>query len=247
MWVRHHQPTVQIPDELLPATWSAMRRLPDPPSLPGLDRDEVLPPPLVRSLHFIDDGKMLVVAYLDHGFVSAASLISCHVALTPHNLSSCWNVNSLEMSWHLVPRTCCMYVHGPLTSDSADEFYSGRSTISLDQKTLVVSNLYDGLDWYNIPDRAFSRAVPIRITRNKPLPVLFIDDGDAIIIGGSSGEVRILDSRTAETLQTLEHDRKFFYHWYHTMNCRVTASDSGRSHTGFGMGLWRLNLPRTTD
>lgn len=86
--------------------------------------------------------------------------------------------------------------------------HSGRSTISLDEKTLVVSNLYDGLDWYSIPNRAFSRAVPIRIVRNKPIPVLFIDNGNAIMVGGSSGAVRILDSRTAETMQTLDHSSK---------------------------------------
>ena len=81
--------------------------------------------------------------------------------------------------------------------------------MSLDEKTLVVLNLYDGLDWYNIQDRIFSRAVPIRIVQNKPIPVLFIDNGNAIMVGGSSGAVRILDSRTAETMQTLEHSRKF--------------------------------------
>jgi hypothetical protein len=59
-----------------------VQRVPDPPSLPGLDENEVLPPPLVRSLHFIDGGRMLVAAYLDHGFVSVAPLISCLITLT---------------------------------------------------------------------------------------------------------------------------------------------------------------------
>jgi hypothetical protein len=80
----------------------------------------------------------------------------------------------------------------------------------------VVSNLYDGLDWYSIPERTFSRAVPIRITRNKPIPVLFINEGDALVVGGSSGDARILDSRTAETLQTLEHDREFSRGYFST-------------------------------
>jgi hypothetical protein len=95
-------------------------------------------------------------------------------------------------------------------SDTLNVPHSGRSAISLDEKTLVVSNLYDGLDWYSIPDRVFSRAVPIRIVRNKPIPVLFIDNGNAIMVGGSSGAVRILDSRTAETMQTLDHNSESF-------------------------------------
>lgn len=98
----------------------------------------------------------------------------------------------------------------PPVSDTVNVPHSGRSTISLDEKTLVVSNLYDGLDWYSIPDRVFSRAVPIRITRNNLIPVLFIDNGNAIVVGGSSGAVRILDSRTAETIQTLDHNSESF-------------------------------------
>ena len=70
----------------------------------------------------------------------------------------------------------------------------------------MVSNLYDGLDWYKIPDRAFSRSVPIRIAKNVIIPVRFAD-GDALLItGGTSGMAKVLDARTAETIQTLDHD-----------------------------------------
>jgi hypothetical protein len=70
----------------------------------------------------------------------------------------------------------------------------------------VVSNLYDGLDWYKIPDRTFSRSVPIRIAKNVIIPVQFVD-GDALLVtGGTSGMAKVLDARTAETVQTLDHD-----------------------------------------
>ena len=83
---------------------------------------------------------------------------------------------------------------------------SGCSTISSDEKVVVVSNLYDGLDWYKIPDRTFSRSVPIRIAKNVIVPVQFVD-GDALLItGGTSGMAKVLDARTAETIQTLDHD-----------------------------------------
>ena len=83
---------------------------------------------------------------------------------------------------------------------------SGCSTVSFDEKVVVVSNLYDGLDWYKIPDRAFSRSVPIRIAKNVIVPVRFAD-GDALLIaGGTSGMAKVLDARTAETIQTLDHD-----------------------------------------
>ena len=83
---------------------------------------------------------------------------------------------------------------------------SGCSTISSDENVIVVSNLYDGLDWYKIPDRAFSRSVPIRIAKNVIIPVQFVD-GDALLItGGTSGMTKVLDARTTETIQTLDHD-----------------------------------------
>lgn len=84
--------------------------------------------------------------------------------------------------------------------------HSASSAVSLDEKVIVVSNLYDGLDWYNIPDRTFSRSVPLRINHNVPIPVLLIDDEKFLLVGGTSGNVKILDAHTAETIQTLEHD-----------------------------------------
>lgn len=71
----------------------------------------------------------------------------------------------------------------------------------------MVANLYDGLDWYKIPDRIFSRSVPLRISHNVPIPVLLVDSGETLIVGGTSGTAKILDAHSAETIQTLDHDR----------------------------------------
>lgn len=79
--------------------------------------------------------------------------------------------------------------------------------MSLDEKYIVVSNLYDGLDWYSIADRALSHTVqcPINQQMNLPIPVLFTRDGGTIITGGTCGSVRVLDASTSETIQTLPH------------------------------------------
>ena len=71
---------------------------------------------------------------------------------------------------------------------------------------MVVSNLYDGLDWYKIPDRTFSRSVPIRIAKNVIIPAQFVDGDSLLVTGGTSGMAKVLDARTAETIQTLDHD-----------------------------------------
>lgn len=85
--------------------------------------------------------------------------------------------------------------------------HSASSTVSPDEKVVVVANLYDGLDWYKIPDRSFSRSVPLRINQNLPIPVLLVDGGKTLLVGSTSGNVKVLDAHTAETIQTLEHDR----------------------------------------
>ena len=73
-----------------------------------------------------------------------------------------------------------------------------------------MSNLYDGLDWYKVPDRTFSRSVPTRIAKNVIIPVQFFDEDAVLVTGGTSGTAKVLDARTAETIQMLEHDRKSF-------------------------------------
>ena len=72
-----------------------------------------------------------------------------------------------------------------------------------------MTNLYDGLDWYNIPDRTFSRSVPLRINHNVPIPVLLVDEGNVLLVGGTSGAIKVLNTHTAETIQTLDHTRVY--------------------------------------
>ena len=84
--------------------------------------------------------------------------------------------------------------------------HGASSAVSPDEKVIVVTNLYDGLDWYKIPDRCFSRSVPLRINQNLPIPVLLADGGKVLIVGSTSGNVKVLDAHTAETTQTLAHD-----------------------------------------
>ena len=96
-----------------------------------------------------------------------------------------------------------------------------------------MANLYDGLDWYKISDRTFSRSVPLRINHNVPIPVLLVDDGKTLLVGGTSGNVKILDARTAETVQTLDHDRKVAKNVFHNSADQVQSTSRG-IHSGCG-------------
>ena len=84
--------------------------------------------------------------------------------------------------------------------------------MSPDNKFVVVSNLFDGFDWYSILDRTIRHTIPIRIDQqeNLPVPVKFTKAGDAIIAGSTTGGARVLDSRTSETVQLLPQDGSSF-------------------------------------
>jgi len=83
--------------------------------------------------------------------------------------------------------------------------------VSPDERFVVVSNLFDGFDWYSVLDRTIRHTIPIRINpqKNLPVPVTFTTDGDSVVAGGTSGGARVLDCRTSETTQLLPHDGMF--------------------------------------
>ncbi|KAJ3738666.1 hypothetical protein DFH05DRAFT_1464448 [Lentinula detonsa] len=78
---------------------------------------------------------------------------------------------------------------------------------SPDSKSVVAANLCQGLDWFKImPDRlkkmsSTHQPQPINI----PLPVLFIDHGQAVIMGSTNGCALILDVKHGEKVQALKH------------------------------------------
>jgi WD40 repeat protein len=86
------------------ASWDNARKLPEPPSHAGFD--EQLPAPIASSLHFADDGKVLIVSYSDHGIMYGIPSVS-HSLLTLPRVS-CWDLSSLESKWHITPRACNM-------------------------------------------------------------------------------------------------------------------------------------------
>ena len=115
----------------------------------------------------------------------------------------------MSIKWHIVLRSCSMWVlWSVFVLSFTGVCFSGWSALSPDEKHIVVSNLYDGLDFYSISDRAvcYSVPCPINQNKNKPVPVLFSNDGKVVMVGGTSGSARILDSGSCETLQTLSHN-----------------------------------------
>ncbi|KAJ3709993.1 hypothetical protein DFJ43DRAFT_1037754 [Lentinula guzmanii] len=81
------------------------------------------------------------------------------------------------------------------------------SAKSPDSKSVVAANLCQGLDWFKImPDKLkkmSSTYQPQQI--NIPLPVLFIDNGQAVIMGSTNGCALILEVKHGEKMQALKH------------------------------------------
>jgi hypothetical protein len=89
--------------------------------------------------------------------------------------------------------------------------FSGFATFSQDQRTLLISNLVNGIDSYSIsnvsagvsPTLLRSFRHPIRC--NVPLQVTSGMQGSWVIGGSDDGSVRIFDQRSGELLKCLRH------------------------------------------
>ncbi|KAF9790990.1 WD40-repeat-containing domain protein [Thelephora terrestris] len=103
----------------------------------------------------------------------------------------CWDLKSGSTRWNIVPRVR----------------YIGRSCVSPDGKFVAVSNMYDGVDFYSISTPAFSHTIQYRVNphMNSPIPVEFFPDGRVLLIGGTHGSARMVDTQTYETIQLLPH------------------------------------------
>lgn len=72
----------------------------------------------------------------------------------------------------------------------------------------MVTNLYDGIDWYSVKSRTLTSSTVQRIETNVVIPITFIDNGSGVLLGGSCGHASICDVKTRDTIQELEHDGK---------------------------------------
>ena len=72
---------------------------------------------------------------------------------------------------------------------------------------LSVSNINDGYDIYDIPSTAHRRSLEVKThMENSALPILFIHDGNTILLGGNAdGEAIVWDVDKGSVLGILEH------------------------------------------
>ncbi|KAJ3816198.1 hypothetical protein F5880DRAFT_1619643 [Lentinula raphanica] len=116
-------------------------------------------------------------------------------------------------------------------------FFSVASAKSPDSKSIVATDACLGLQWFKItPDRLKNMSVtyhPQESSSNIPLPVLFINQGQAAIVGSTKGFAAIFETRRGEKIQALKHgsDRTWItalaYVESASGHCRMIATGDG--------------------
>lgn len=117
----------------------------------------------------------------------------------PHR---CWDRNSLSLIWQITPRSCQMFVPVFLLYHTSSSFLSGRSCLSVDRRAIAITNLFDGVDWYDLTSRGLADSLRTTITDNVITPIIS-DGAGSLIIGGSCGTVQILQPFPAIVVQSL--------------------------------------------
>ena len=95
-----------------------------------------------------------------------------------------------------------MFVPVFLLYHTSSSFLSGRSCLSVDRRAIAITNLFDGVDWYDLTSRGLADSLRTTITDNVITPIIS-DGAGSLIIGGSCGTVQILQPFPAIVVQSL--------------------------------------------
>ncbi|KAJ3827545.1 WD40-repeat-containing domain protein [Lentinula raphanica] len=136
------------------------------------------PETVATGAHFLDDHNECIVAYLHDGFRK-------------------FRIDTWEYTKN----------QWGLSNRSFEKIgYSARSP---DSKSVVATNLHRGLDWFKItPEKLkkMSTSGEIQDRRfNIPLPVLFINNGQATVMGTTKGYAAIFEVKHGKKIQALKH------------------------------------------
>ncbi|KAG1905090.1 WD40-repeat-containing domain protein [Suillus fuscotomentosus] len=167
--------------------WTFGLNLPPPP-MACADDDKLLLP-LPRALKFSNNGRSLIAVYFQHGIVWAISFYTSRRNSIVRRSSS-WLIKSLQPEWTIWPKRT----------------HVGGACFSANGRNVVVSNLFDGFDCYDINNGRHLANLPTPIIHNVPLPSLFIEGSQSILCGSSCGYVLIYSGNMNSVLQVLRHD-----------------------------------------
>jgi len=71
------------------------------------------------------------------------------------------------------------------------------------QGAIAVTNLFDGVDLYDLTNRSLVGSLRVEVAENIITPIIS-DNAGSMIIGGSTGTVQVLQPIPAAVIQTLD-------------------------------------------
>jgi len=88
------------------------------------------------------------------------------------------------------------------------KLYRGSSAISPDFKHILIHNLSNGMDLYELGNSAVQQRyrVPVDMDANYPMAVGFTNNGQSVICGAQDGHVRVFNRVMGAHQQTLGHE-----------------------------------------
>ncbi|KAF9062964.1 hypothetical protein BDP27DRAFT_1427353 [Rhodocollybia butyracea] len=85
----------------------------------------------------------------------------------------------------------------------------GTSTISPDRRSLATANICTGIDWFDLSGVLWTKISTTmerqELQSNVPMPVKFINQGNAVAMGTTKGYAIIFHAEHGKQLQTLDH------------------------------------------
>ncbi|KAJ3855831.1 hypothetical protein EV368DRAFT_79297 [Lentinula lateritia] len=197
--------------------WQYHDRLPHP--IPLGESEDKSPPIVATGAYFLESRNECLIAYLHDGF----------------------RIFKID-TWENI-RIC----------GSDERLYEkiAASAISPDLTFIIATNLHKGLDWYKImPDKLKKMSTSCEIQSpgsNIPLPVLFINNGQAAIMGTSKGYAVIFEAKHGKRVQALKHGGD--QTWVTALayaepenGCRMIATGDGNCGERTRILIWTENF-----
>ncbi|KAF9643089.1 hypothetical protein BDM02DRAFT_3132669 [Thelephora ganbajun] len=162
------------------ASWSKTCHLPPPPGLPQLHATK-LPDPAAQSIHFLQGQDLLVVSYLHHGVM---------LGFIRYFLYSSQVTTFVDAGIGLLCLLSGKSRHGHVKWYLTFSYFpSGQSCLIADQGVIAITNLFDGVDLYDLTNQGLVDSLRTTIVDNIITPIVS-GRADLLIIGGSCGAVQ---------------------------------------------------------
>jgi WD40 repeat protein len=121
---------------------------------------------------------------------------------------------------------------------------SGHADVSPDEKTIAISNLYDGIEIYDISSAILIWSIKLETRKNDALPIMFLHHHSHILLTVNSvGRVRLWNTETGQPLHSLKNDGGWCCDMHkaeEVLNCGHVqrVASSRQSQQGYGLGYF---------